>query len=120
MTLVKWDAFSRELERARTLPEVKNLADKARAIEIYCLNAKKGLPVTNTAIMWWLRSAKRAGEMLAGIERGRGTIAGRGRPIDRSFRRRTIYQETLKKIGLGSSPRAMSEHVQVPAKTRPI
>jgi len=56
------------------------------------------LPVVNTAIMWWLRSARKAGELLAGVERDLG-----GRPEKNSSRRGTSYQEILKKVSLGHS-----------------
>ncbi len=99
-TLVKWDSFSRELGRARTLGQVKELADKAKAVEVYCRNAKVGLPAVNTAITWWLRSARKAGGMLAKVERSRGTAVGRGRAKNRTSKALTTYQQTLEDIGL--------------------
>ncbi len=83
------------------IPVLSELADKAKAVEVYCRNAKVGLPATNTAIMCWLRSARKAGGMLAGVERTRA-IAGRGRSY-RSGHAGTTYQKTLKTVGLGHS-----------------
>jgi len=93
--LVRWDSFSRELEKARTLEEVKELADKAKAVEVYCRNAKKGLPIVNTAITWWLRSARKAGGLLAKEERKTGP--GRGKKM---FHAETSFRGLLKNNNL--------------------
>jgi len=99
--LVKWDSFSRELGRAQTLTEVKNLADKAKAVEVYCRNAKIGLPEVNKAITWWVRSARKAGGLLAKVERSPGgDVGGRSRPKNSSFHAKTSYQKTLNEVGL--------------------
>ena len=83
------------------IPVLSKLADKARAIEVYCRNAKVGLPAVNTAIMWWLRSARKAGGMLAKVHRTPpGKIGGRGRPKDSRSTALTFYQKILKEIGL--------------------
>jgi len=92
--LVRWDSFSRELGKAQTLGRVKELANKAKAVEIYCRNAKIGLPAVNTAIMWWLRSARKAGGLLADVERNPGTRS------DTRSKALTRYQKTLKDLGL--------------------
>jgi len=96
-TLVQWDTFQRELANAETLTQVKALADKAKAIEVYCSNAKKGLPAVNLALCWWLRAARRAGVMLAAIERER---TGGPKLENKSSQRGTTYQKTLKNVGL--------------------
>lgn len=69
MSLVKLDGAVRALAEARTLDEIKSIHDKAQAAAEYARAAKLGLDAQNYAAEIKLRAERKAGELLAGLER---------------------------------------------------
>ena len=66
----------RDLEQARTLGEVKEVRDKAEAIRHYVRAQGESLEVQNCAAEVRLRAERRAGELLAEMEKNKGTRLG--------------------------------------------
>lgn len=72
------DALSRaksQLTEAKSLPDVKDIRDKAMALERYFRASKDGLESQNLAAELRLRAERRAGDLLKGMEKSAG-----GRP----------------------------------------
>jgi N6-adenosine-specific RNA methylase IME4 len=90
--LPKFQAAYVALAKARTVDEVKRVHDQASAIRLYVTQQKLGLEMQNTAAEIVLRAERRAGEMLAVMQKAPG-----GQP----------YQEST-----GSSPQ--------PVETAPL
>lgn len=67
--LVRLDGAVRALAEARTLDEIKQIHDKAQAAAEYARAAKLGLDAQNYAAEIKLRAERKAGELLAGLER---------------------------------------------------
>jgi hypothetical protein len=77
--LVRYDAMCRAIAEAHAVDEVKDVRDKARAIEMYARQAQN-TEAERQAIEIRLRAERKCGELLAGdMER-----AGRGRPAKMS------------------------------------
>ena len=73
--LVRYDAMCRAIAEAHAVDEVKDIRDKARAIEMYARQAQN-VEAERQACEIRLRAERKCGELLAGdIDR-----AGRGRP----------------------------------------
>ena len=69
--LVKLSQATTMLAEARSLPEVKGILDLAEAARTYARAAKLGLEATNYAAEIKLRAERKAGELLAELERGK-------------------------------------------------
>ncbi len=69
-TLVKLEGAVKALAEARTLEEVKHVHDIATAAAEYARAARLGLEAQNHAAEIKLRAERKAGELLAGLERG--------------------------------------------------
>ena len=67
--LVKLEGAVRMLAEAGTLEEVKHVHDIAQAAAEYARAARLGLEAQNSAAEIKLRAERKAGEMLAGLER---------------------------------------------------
>ncbi len=70
--LVKLEGAVRMLAEAGTLEEVKHVHDLAQAAAEYARAARLGLEAQNSAAEIKLRAERKAGEMLAGLERQPG------------------------------------------------
>jgi len=70
------DDVEQRLARIVRVDEAKTIADEAEAIRIYAKKARKGLPIQNRAALIKILAERRAGELLAAIERSKG---GRGK-----------------------------------------
>lgn len=70
--LTRLSAATTALAEARTLDDVKRIVDIAEAARTYARAAKLGLEAANYASEIKLRAERKAGEMLAQLERGQG------------------------------------------------
>lgn len=86
---------------AKTVDEAKDLADKAAAAEIWAKRSKLGLEVQNHAAEIKIRAERRAGELLAMLERKPkiGLRKGKDAPPSSSNGQRSEYAQTLEKSG---------------------
>jgi len=71
--LIKLSNATKALAEARTLDEVSKIRDIARAAEVYAKAAKLGEQAINSAIEIRLRAERKAGEMLAQMDKNPGT-----------------------------------------------
>lgn len=62
----------RRLAAVRTVDEAKSIRDQAEAIRVYAKSARKGLVVQNQAALVKIQAERRAGELLAVVERKQG------------------------------------------------
>lgn len=79
--LVKLSAATRALAEARTVDEVKQIMDLAEAARVYAKRANLGLEAQNYAAEIHLDGARKAGELLARLERNTSHGGGAGRGI---------------------------------------
>lgn len=70
-SLTKFDAAKHALAIASTVDEVKEVRDKAEAMRAYAKQAGESLEMQNQCAAIKLRAERKAGEMLAGMERAR-------------------------------------------------
>lgn len=99
--LVKLEGAVRTLAEAKTLDEVKHIHDIAQAAAEYARAAKLGLEAQNYAAEVKIRAERKAGELLAGLERA------------------TPYpgSSTISNVGNGSDYRAVLEETDTPYQT---
>src|SRR3990167_944596 len=69
--LAKLSKATQMLAEAKTLTEVKSILDIAEAARVYAKAAKLGIEAANHAAEVKLRAERKAGEMLAQLERGK-------------------------------------------------
>lgn len=86
--LSRLSAATRALAEARTLEDVKQIMDVAEAARVYARAAKLGLEAANHAAEVKIRAERKAGELLAQLERSSG-----GRPTENSFQPGTSFSE---------------------------
>lgn len=95
-SLARLDGAVRALAEARTLDEIKQIHDKAQAAAEYARAAKLGLDAQNYAAEIKLRAERKAGELLAGLERATPQTANpAGLPISNGGNGVTDYRAVL-------------------------
>jgi N6-adenosine-specific RNA methylase IME4 len=70
--LIKADVFQRALAEAKTVPEVKDLADKADLFRRWLKKQKAGMEAQNAGAIMHLQAVRKLGEMIALEEREQG------------------------------------------------
>lgn len=99
-SLVRYDAMCTAIAAAHAIDEVMEIHDKARALEVYAMQAKNTEAETKACEIR-LRAERRAGQMIATMEKAKGAQGnpnGQGAPIVRS--RDGSAQKTLKDHGI--------------------
>lgn len=91
--LLNIEAAAQLLIDARSIEEVAEVRNYAEAVRLVAKQAKAGLQVQNEAAELKLRAERRAGEMLAVIERTSGGNAS-------SFLEKTSYQNAIEKADI--------------------
>lgn len=98
---VRHDAMCRAIEACHSVDEVKELHDKARALEIYARQAMN-VEAERKACEVRLRSERRAGELLRELERATPQTAnpsGKANPPATAAGGSTPYREALDRTG---------------------
>lgn len=72
VALVKFDAAKRALAEARSIDKVKDIRDKAEALRLYIRQQGEGLEMQNDIAEIKIRAERRAGELLAEMEKAKG------------------------------------------------
>jgi DNA modification methylase len=94
--LAKLDKAVFMLAEAKTLDEVKSIMDVAEAARVYARAAKLGLEAYNHAAEVKTRAERKAGEMLAQLERGAG-----GDQIRQPVQFASEYKQVLDDLDIG-------------------
>lgn len=68
-TLARWNRIKTELAAAVSIDEVKSVRDKAEALRLYAKQAGETLEVQNNVAEIKIRAERRAGELLANMDR---------------------------------------------------
>ena len=103
MKLIKYDAACRAVAVAKTVDEVKDIRDKATAIEAYGRQAKnRGIEADGFEIR--MRAERRLGQILLETDKATGGDAQRTR-----FKKSTESPPTLKEMGLDKKLSASSQ-----------
>lgn len=72
MALVKFEAVKQALAEARSIDEIKQIRDKAEALRLYVKQQGDGLEMQNDIAEIKLRAERRAGELLAEMDKAKG------------------------------------------------
>src|SRR5262245_12006987 len=75
-SLVQFERLRQEIEAARSIPDVKDLRDKAEAIRHYLQQADESLTVLNAVAELKIRAERRAGQILLEMNKNQG-----GKPV---------------------------------------
>jgi N6-adenosine-specific RNA methylase IME4 len=70
--LIQLDGATRLLEKARTVAEVVQIADACEAARVWAKRSKAGIVHVNKAVEWKIRCERKAGQMLAKMEKQNG------------------------------------------------
>lgn len=113
--LVRYDTMCRAIAAAYEVDEVKDIRDKAKAIEVYARQSKNHDAETQ-ACRIRLRAERRMGELLATMEKAKGT-RGAGRPPKGGRTEQPPKDSrTLKQLGLTKDESARAQQLAaVPA-----
>jgi hypothetical protein len=95
--LILYDAMCKAIQAAHDIDEVKEIHDKARAIEIYGRQAKNK-KAERQAREIRLRAERRAGQLLREIQKAKG-----GRPIQNQSHDATSFPLTLSKLNISKT-----------------
>jgi len=71
-SITKLSTARKALAAARTLDDILNIRDSAEAVRVYAKAAKEGLEAQNFASEIKIRAERKAGELLAGMEKNKG------------------------------------------------
>ena len=107
MRLAKLTEAQKALQAAKTIPEVKNIIDRAEAIRHFIKQQGYALDVQNDAAELKLRAERKAGQLLRAMEKAKGS-AGQGRPSSKGGRTMQPPKTTptLRELGLTKSQSA--------------
>ncbi len=94
-TIARISEARRALAAASTLEDVMQIRDKAEALRVYVKAAAAGLEAANAAAEIKLRAERKAGEMLAAMEKDKG-----GRPIETSNSALPVSVPSLDDLGI--------------------
>lgn len=111
-SLIKLDEATRYLAEVKSVDEVKDIRDKAEAMRVYAKQAQLGLESQNYAAEIKLRAERRAGELLAEIDRVPRTLRGamlRTEEDAKLLHETPTYMKTIRENGI--EPRA-AQHWQ--------
>jgi len=100
--LARYDAMCRAIDAAYEVDEVKDIRDKALAIETYARQAQN-VEAERRACEIRLRAERKAGQLLAAMEKAKGAAgnpSGRGAPIVRSH---DVTTQTLADLGISKN-----------------
>jgi len=97
MALTKFDQARRALAEARSIDEVKLVRDQAEALRLYVRQQGEGLEMQNDIAEIKLRAERRAGELLAEMERGQGQ---RTDLTSRNDCGKSQYRQALEEVGV--------------------
>ena len=70
--------IERRLAEIKTVDEAKNIRDMAEAVRVYAKSAQLGLEIQNHAAFVKIQAERKAGELVAQIERAQGNKRGKG------------------------------------------
>ena len=103
VTLVRYDAAKRALAAASRVDEAKHIRDRAEAVRVYATQARD-YELQNRAATIRLLAERRAGQLLADMEKNPGT-RGEGRPrkdgtSKRRYLRDTAIPPTLEELNI--------------------
>lgn len=108
--LVRYDAMCRAIAEAYEVDEVKEIRDKAKAIEVYARQSKNTEAETQ-ACRIRLRAERRMGELLASMEKAKGSLKrGADKPPPRSSSA-TTGAKTLSDLGLTKNESARAQQL---------
>ncbi|MGD1108417.1 MAG: hypothetical protein ABR865_15350 [Terracidiphilus sp.] len=94
VTLVRYDAAKRALAAASRVDEAKKIRDRAEAVRVYAVQARD-YDLQNRAATIRLLAERRAGQLLADMEKNPGT-RGDGRPRKDGSKKRRYSRDTAK------------------------
>jgi hypothetical protein len=100
--LVRYDELSRAIDAAYAVDEVKDIRDKALAMEVYFRQAKNPEP-ERRACEIRLRAERKAGELLRDIEKNqgaKGNPGGQGAKLVQSFDTTAQARPRLSDLGI--------------------
>ena len=97
--LIKYDEMCRAINAAYEVDEVKDIRDKARALEAYFQQAKNPEP-ERRACEIRLRAERRAGQLLAERDKAKGTDVGGRTKLDGSRELPSNRPETYAELGI--------------------
>jgi hypothetical protein len=100
--LIRYDAMCRAIAEAHAVDEVKEIRDKARAIEVYAQQALN-TEAEQKACEIRLRAERRCGQLLREMEKAkgaRGNPGGQGAPIVRSHDDTAQGETKLSDLGI--------------------
>jgi DNA modification methylase len=101
MFLAQAEAF---LAKAESIDEVKNIRDKAEAVRLYAKKRRLGIDIQNQAAEIAALADRRAGELLAKMERQK-----QGRPDGKRSHGATIVSPKLADLGVSKSQSSRSQ-----------
>ena len=93
--LIHLDTARQAIIQAKDIDEVTPIIGEAEALRVYAKRAHLSLDIINDTAEIKLRGEKKAGELLAGIERSEG-----GRPSKNSLDNLTSFQQALRENNL--------------------
>ena len=68
-TLIHMDVAKKELAKVTTIDEAKGIRDKAEALRVYAKQTEQGLDIQNQCAEIKIRAERKAGEILADMEK---------------------------------------------------
>jgi len=108
--LIKYDAACRALAEAKSVDEVKDFRDKAKAIEAYAKQARNK-DMQADAMEITLRAERRLGELLADAPKATGGQYGGKQPLDGTRNAPSNAPQTLADMGIDKKLSSRSQKI---------